>query len=293
MHSGAGLPPCPPTGSSGDPMRAFVICISLVATWAVSIGAWAADLGKISSTGIIKVAVYKEFAPFNDGGKGIDVDIAAKLAEKLGVRLSLLPFDADENMDDDLRNMVWRGHYLGYGPADVMMHVPVDRDFMERNKRVKIFAPYYREILQLVRSVERLPKVESIRDLGDALIGVEDSSIGSLALLAADGGRLTKNVRHYKNIGDAIREMREGRISAVLAMRSQLQAAMGGDWSGFQMGNPPLAGLPQAGWVLGMAVKSDNEDLARALQKAMNELEEEGQLNRIFDAHGVKRLQPL
>ncbi|MFO1328447.1 MAG: hypothetical protein U1F56_13900 [Rubrivivax sp.] len=46
-------------------------------------------------------------------------------------------------MNDDLRNMVWRGHYLGFGPADVLMHVPVNRPLME-NPRVEIFAPCWR-----------------------------------------------------------------------------------------------------------------------------------------------------
>jgi hypothetical protein len=73
---------------------------------------------------------------------GIDIDLARALAGALDLKLSLLPFNADENMNDDLRNMVWKGHYLGYGPADVLMHVPVDRPLMQANPQVQIFAPY-------------------------------------------------------------------------------------------------------------------------------------------------------
>ena len=113
------------------------------------------DLDEARRRGQLRFAVYKEFAPFSDDGKGIDIEIAEALAAALQVKAGFLPFDADENVDDDLRNMVWRGHYLGYGPADAMIHVPVDRAFMERNGRVKIFAPYYRETLQLARSRER------------------------------------------------------------------------------------------------------------------------------------------
>ena len=46
----------------------------------------------------------------------------------------------DENMNDDLRNMVWKGHYLGYGPADVMLHVPVDNRLMAENDKVQFDA---------------------------------------------------------------------------------------------------------------------------------------------------------
>ncbi len=96
------------------------------------LGARANDLADVVKSGQISVALYKEFAPFSDEGKGVDVDIAKALAGKLGVKLAELWFDADENMEDDLRNMVWRGTLFGYGPADFMIHVPVD-------SRVKYF----------------------------------------------------------------------------------------------------------------------------------------------------------
>ena len=92
------------------------------------------DLARIQASGTLKVAVYKDNAPFSAGPAsaltGLDVSLAEALARQLGLKLSLLPFDAGENMNDDLRNMVWRGHYLGYGPADVMLQVPVDRYLM-------------------------------------------------------------------------------------------------------------------------------------------------------------------
>lgn len=249
-------------------------------------------LDQLRAPGTLSVAVYKEFAPFNDDGKGIDVDIARLIAERLGLRLALLPFDADEKMEDDLRNMVWKGHYLGYGPADIMMHVPVDRHFMDRNDKVLIFAPYYREQMMLVHSREKLPKVETMSVFEHATIGVEDASIGSIALLGFEGGKLARNVRHFHNIGEAFRELKEDRISAVLALNSQVEAMMQGT-RGFDRLIPPLPALPPAGWVLGIAAKAGNEALARRVQEAMNELDKEGRLDEVFARHGVRRLKPL
>ncbi len=68
----------------------------------------ASALERIRARGRLSVAVYQELPPFSVGGEG---------------------------MDDDLRNMVWRGHYLGFGPADVMLHVPVDAPLMRNNPR--------------------------------------------------------------------------------------------------------------------------------------------------------------
>ena len=84
---------------------------------------------------------------------------------RLGVKLSVLPFNADENTNDDLRNMVWKGHYLGFGPADVLLHVPVDRPLMVANPQVTIFAPYFRERVTVARALAAAPRMDSLDDL--------------------------------------------------------------------------------------------------------------------------------
>lgn len=103
------------------------------------------DLARIRASGLLKVAVYKDNAPFSDGPaadmQGLDIALAGALARQMQLKLALLPFDAGERMNDDLRNMVWRGHYLGYGPADIMLHVPVDKYLMQENRQALIFAP--------------------------------------------------------------------------------------------------------------------------------------------------------
>ncbi|MEO8600035.1 MAG: amino acid ABC transporter substrate-binding protein, partial [bacterium] len=142
-----------------------------------------ADLDKIRKTGILKVAVYNDFVPFSANKKGIDIDLADALAKKLDLKLSLLPFPAGEDLSDDLRNMVWKGHYLGYGPADLMMHVPVDRRLMAANDKVEIFAPYYRETVRLIRSSKAIPAFDGMDALIGKKIGVEKVSIAAMVLL--------------------------------------------------------------------------------------------------------------
>ena len=76
-------------------------------------------------------------------------------------------------MMDDLRNMVWRGHYLGYGPAHVMLHVPVDRNFIQGNRQSLIFAPYYRETVVFVHNKKQLAQINTVDDLQGLPLGVE------------------------------------------------------------------------------------------------------------------------
>lgn len=270
--------------------RTFGLAALLLSWWLAGV-AQAVDLAEVKAKGMLRVAVYKDFAPFNDGGRGIDADLAQALAEKLGVKASLLPFDADENVDDDLRNMVWKGHYLGYGPADVMMHVPVDRPFMERNKKVRIFAPYFREKVQLARDLKRLPELAALDVFRTEPIGVEGSTLASVILIGADGGRIRENVRHFKSTFLAIDELKAGRLAAVMGLRSELESGVQGS-SHIGISDPQVAGMPPNGWVLGLAVKAEYEELARALQAAMNELDAEGRLAGIFKKHGVTRLAP-
>ena len=58
---------------------------------------------------------------------GIDVDIAEDLAKSVGAKLDLFNLRADDDINDDLRNGVWKGTVFGAAPGDVMMHVPYDK----------------------------------------------------------------------------------------------------------------------------------------------------------------------
>ncbi|WP_230971531.1 substrate-binding periplasmic protein [Nitrogeniibacter aestuarii] len=265
---------------------------SLLAALTLSGTAQARSLEDVQSSGTLTVAVYKDFAPFSDEQKGIDVDIAKALAERLGVKVSFLPFDADESMDDDLRNMVWRGTLLGYGPADVMLHVPTEPMFANRNKEVKIFGAYFRDTLQIARNLERVPELRDMGVLDNEPVGVEIDSMGSSLLATPFGGHRANDIHHYEDMNEAFSDLKAGKISAVLSLGSQAQAAMS-KIEGFRVEIAPLPGrVPPAGWEFGLAVKSEFEDLAGALDKAIAEMAADGTLDRIFAEHGVKRLAP-
>ncbi|HNM21761.1 MAG TPA: ABC transporter substrate-binding protein, partial [Rhodocyclaceae bacterium] len=91
------------------------------------------ELDAIRKRGRLRIAVYNDFPPYSANAKGIDAEVGRALAEKLGLTAEVVGFNADEDMSDDLRNMVWKGHYLGTQPADVMMHVPVDEHLAKQN----------------------------------------------------------------------------------------------------------------------------------------------------------------
>lgn len=269
----------------------FVACMAVAGTLGLQMHAAHADLAKLRQSGILKVAVYKDFAPFSAKDGGIDVDFANALAQKLGLKLSLLPFDADENLNDDLRNMVWKGHYLGYGPADVLMHVPVDRQLMEENRQVEIFAPYYQENVRLVRDVGKFPAYEGVDSLAGKRIGVEKISIAAMVLLGEQNGRFRDDVKIFPTAAEALEKLKAGELDAVLATRSEIESALRQD-ARFAQSEAVFQRLPRKGWVVGLSVKRDNVELAKELQAATNALVASGELAKIFAKHGVTLTKP-
>jgi ABC-type amino acid transport substrate-binding protein len=270
--------------------RALMALVTAGATLAAAAPAHA-DWQKIQQSGGLKVAVYNEFAPFSNNGSGIDIDLAQALAKRLKLRLNLLPFPAGEDLGDDLRNMVWKGHYLGYGPADVMLHVPVDNRLMADNPQVVIFAPYHVESVRLVRSARTVPDYANIDSLTGKRIGVEKVSIAAMVMLGEGDGKFTPGVKIFPTAIEALERLKAGELDAVLANRSEIETVMRGD-PAFPLHDVAFQRLPRSGWAVGMAVRKDDTEMAKLLQTAMNEMSANGELKAIFAKHGVQVVTP-
>ncbi|MFZ2972415.1 substrate-binding periplasmic protein [Ferribacterium limneticum] len=260
---------------------------------AAALPAMADGLETIRQRGRLRVAVYNDFPPYSmAGGKGIDADVARAIAAKLGLTAEVVGYNADEDMNDDLRNMVWKGHYLGTQPSDVMMHVPVDEYLARSNDKVRIFGAYHVETLALARNPERVPKPLSgsaavaLEIFTREKIGVETASLADSFLLGVLNGRLRENVVHYKTVAEAAKGMAEGKVAAVLAPRAELEAATKGQGN-LVLESPKFAELKIDSWPLGMAVKVEDQALAEAIGGALASLRNDGTIADIFKRHGI------
>lgn len=254
---------------------------------------------KIRASGSLKIALYKDNEPYSDGNlsrmEGVDVTLAQALARELGLNAAFLPFDAGENMGDDLRNMVWKGHYLGYGPADVMLHVPLDKYFMEQNRQAFIFGPYAREHVVVLHNPQQLPQVYNPEDLLNVRLAAEQGTGAASALMGYKGGLLLKQVSLFKDGLAAAQSVLKGQHDAAILTLAQAEAAIfkaglkRADWNFSKL---VLPGIPPTGWPLGMAVKADNKELASLLNAALDALRSRGELLRIFQSHGLTLAAP-
>ena len=249
------------------------------------------QMDTIRKRGRLQVAVYNNFPPYSDAGKGIDVELGQALAAKLGLQAEIIGFMADENMSDDLRNMVWKGHYLRGNPADVMMRIPVDTEFAKANDKVRIFAPYHHEVMGMARIAKRIPAPSGSAAIALEVftrekIGVEVDTLAASFLGSVLHGRLRSNVVHFRSIKEAAKALDEDSISAIMAPLGELDGALAGD-TRFAIDEAKLGELSPKSWPIGMAVKADADNLGAALSGALSELQKDGTVAAIFKRHGV------
>lgn len=244
-------------------------------------------MDKIRKRGSLLVGLYTDMPPFHVSGAGIDVDLAKALADELGLKLSVLPFPAGENMEDDLRNMVWKGHYLGYGPADVLLHVPVNPALMNGNPQVEIFGPYYRERLAMARNLEKVPVLDAMSRIAGLPVAVPGQSLSGWLLLGAENGAYREQMQtRWADGAEAAQALMRGDVPLAAGMVSELESVVRGD-KRFAIEPLPLPRAPRDGWAVGMAVKKNSTQLAKALQGAVNNLVANGKMAEIFARYSV------
>ena len=244
-------------------------------------------LDKIRQRGSLVVGLYKDMPPFHVAGAGIDFDLGRALADDMGLKFSPLPFDAGENMQDDLRSIVWKGHYLGYGPADVLMHVPVNKALMDSTPQVEIFGPYYRERLAIARNLEKVPVLDAMSRIAGLPLAVPGQSLSGWLLLGAENGAYREQIQtRWADGAEATHALVRGDVPLAAGMVSELESVVRGD-PRFAIEPLPLPRAPRDGWAVGMAVKKDSTRLAQALQGSLNNLVKNGKLAEIFTKYSV------
>lgn len=243
----------------------------------------------IQRRGSLIVAVYKDNEPYSYGPpgemRGLDIDIARALTREMGLGLSLLPFQAAEDMHGDLRNMVTRGHYLGYGPADLLMRAPVDMHLMMANRLALIFGTYQKEVPALLRDSRRIERADVPDDLkGQVLAGERGMGLTS-ALMGYGGGLLKEQVRLFDTGLLAAEAVVKGEAAAAYVTRAQAEyvlARQGTAPDHLVIDELKLGNLVDRGWPVGVAVKSRNRELRLLVEESFKRLHASGEMLSIF-----------
>ncbi|MBY4675855.1 transporter substrate-binding domain-containing protein [Marinobacterium sp. CAU 1594] len=268
----------------------------------------------VIASGTLRIGVYRDFPPYSflrDGQPaGVDIEIGRRIAESLGVSLDVHWITPDENLEDDLRNNVWKGHYLDKDPqnslapknlADVMMRVPYDRQYAFKrestgelvNEMVVLFGPYQRESWRVAFDSRKIDQVSTVAVFQYHPVGVEIDSLPAFYLTSAFAGRMRDNTHHFSNLPAAFEAMRRGEVDAVMGMRAEV------DWQLHRAGDGRYRvgenGFPMMGkqkWDIGMAVKHSYRQLGYAVEEVVDRLVRSGQMAEIYRQYGLTYEKP-
>ena len=264
----------------------------------------------VIDSGYIRIGFYRDFPPYSfmeDGKpKGIDVEVGQAIAKKMGLEFRTHWITPDENLEDDLRNNVWKGHYLDKNEddpfalkniADVMLRVPYDREYSYKidgyglalNDMVVMFGPYHRESWQVAYDSKKIENVSTVAVFQYHPIGVEVDSLPATYLTSAFGGRMRDKTHHFKNAEDAFNGMQSQEVDAVMAMRSEV------DWfiqkvdqNQYKLGVNGYPSMGKQKWDIGMAVKHTYRQLGYAVGDVVEAMVHNGEMEAIFNKYGLR-----
>jgi len=274
---------------------ALLIVSLLLTSFAVN----ARPLDDVVDSGKVTIFVYSDYAPYSweddEGAHGIDVEIGRRIGEFLGVDVEFLIRGADENLDDDLRVNIWKGDLIHRRYADVMLHVPFDREVDIRNEFAVLSSPYFQEKMALVHDVRKMPEVKTFGRFVTNPIAVELDTAGDFFLSNAFRGQLHESIRRGRTFADAQELYLSGEVPALMASQAQTE------WVAFEarevgiesrISQPPMPGIVRTGWPIGIAVKHDSRDLAYAVGDALTDLVNTGDMAKIYERYGVTWFAP-
>ncbi|MBP0048718.1 transporter substrate-binding domain-containing protein [Marinobacterium sp. AK62] len=268
----------------------------------------------VMASGYIRIGVYKNFPPYSfmqEGeAAGVDIEIAREIADAFDLDLELHWITPDENLEDDLRNNVWKGHYLDKDEdnplamkqlADVMLRVPYDKAYAYKqdslgyliNEQVVMKAPYQQERWQVAYDADRLDAVRTVAVFQYEPIGVEIDSVPAFYFTSSMGGRMRNMTHHFATPAKAFEAMQSGEVAAVMAMQSEI------DWLLHQADNPRYRlaenGFPTMGrqtWDIGIAIRQTDRQLGYAVESVLDRLIRSGEMDAIFERYGLRYTKP-
>ncbi len=260
----------------------------------------------IVKSGYLKVGVYRDFPPFSfeqDGRPaGVDVEIGRAIARAMGVGFRVHWIVPDETLSDDLRNNVWKGHYLDKTRlADVMMRVPYDKEYAYMrdstgemiNGEVVLFGPYQQEHWAIAYNGNRIDSVPTMAIFQYHPIGVELDTLPAIYLSSGLRGRLREQVHHFRSVGQAFEGLATGEVEAVMAMRSEVdyQMKLRPDRS-LKLAATGFPGIGKQQWDVGMAVKSTHRQLGYKIEAIVDGMVRSGEMKAVFDRYGLRYSMP-
>lgn len=214
------------------------------------------------------IGIDDKFAPmgFRDENNeivGFDIDYAKAAGEKMGREVVFQPIDwstKESELNSGRIDLIWNGYTI----TD------------ERKEKVLFTKPYLKNAQVIVTKADS--NITKMEDLAGKVVGVQSLSSASDALNANEIVSKIKTVTEFKDNVLALSDLKIGRIDAVVIDQIVADYYMNQEKDTFKILDESLA--PEE---YGIGVKKGNEDLLSDLQKALDELNEDGTATKISE----------
>lgn len=227
----------------------------------------ATDAAEVTTVepGVLTMGTNATFPPYEykdgDDVVGIDAEIAQALADKLGLQLEIVDMDFDSLVAS-----------VQSGKIDMSL---AGMTVTEERKQNVDFTDSYATGVQVI-IVKEDSDIASADDLEGKLIGVQQGTTGHL-YCSDDFGE--DNVIPYANGATAVQALLQGKVDCVVIDQEPAKA--------FVEANEGLKILETAYTTedYAAAVSKDNPELTAALNKALQELKDDGTIQEILDKY--------
>jgi ABC-type amino acid transport substrate-binding protein len=176
-----------------------------------------------------------------------------------------------------------------------MLHVAYDRNYAAKEKNVLFFSPYFHETVVVLFKPGMIKNFSSPMALTGHRVAVQGDTISDYLVSSAFNGALRTTAVRARTLVDAVKSFQAGEADAVMAPKGELEGilkASGVDPGAYEQHE--LVGMLRTQWNVGVAVRNedDRSSLRDAVATALDGLRADGELDRIFLAHGVVRVEP-
>lgn len=226
---------------------------------------------KTISDGTLTMSTNAEFEPFEykDNGQivGIDVEIANKVAEKLGLKLKI------NDVDFDSLTMELQTNKCDFVAAGWSIKP-------DRQKNVDFSDVYYNASQAII-----IPKGSSIKapaDLNGKTVGVQQGTTGDTYCTNEDGTSEVKvgTVKRYNKAPDAILDLINGRIDAVVIDDFPATKYVEKNSGKIEKLNDALTNEQYA-----IGVKKGNTALLDTINGVLKDMQSSGELDQIIEKY--------
>ncbi|PLT35637.1 amino acid ABC transporter substrate-binding protein [Bacillus sp. V5-8f] len=207
------------------------------------------------------IGIDDKFAPmgFRDENNeivGFDIDYAKAAAEKMGTTVKFQPIDwktKESELSSGRIDLIWNGYTI----TD------------ERKEKVLFTKPYLKNAQVVVTLADS--NLTKLDDLSGKVVGLQSLSSAADALNAHPVKSKIKTVTEFSDNVLALSDLKAGRLDAVVIDEVVIKYYMSKEKNTFKLLDESLA--PEE---YGVGVKKGNEELLEKLQKALDEMNQDG-----------------